>query len=105
MVRDITPTYYAAGQVKGDFSLSGLNFTMIPVDAVGILSGLNDNPAAQRDSTSKSWIASVNVLSDSYMEVNQDIARTHSTPVYLGMIVSNDRETVYWVNNSRPLPV
>lgn len=104
MVRGIDPSYYAAGNIKGDFTLVGLNFSLIPADAVAILSGRNDAPDFQRFSTSNSWLGAVNVIDDTHLEVLQDMERPHSTPVYLGMIVSNDRQTVYWVNNTRPLP-
>lgn len=82
----------------------GHRFDLIPSDAVGVLSGLNRAPEAQRYSTSTSWTASVLVQDGSHLMVTQDAAHPHTTPVYLGAIVSNDRSVVYWVNNSQPLP-
>lgn len=100
----IEPTYYAAGNVKGDFTLSGVNFSLIPQDAVGILSGNNEAPELQRYSQSSTWLTTIEVLDDTHLLATQDSARPHSTPVYLGMIVSADRQTVFWINHTAPLP-
>lgn len=77
---------------------------MIPRNAIGVLSSQNANPGQYRYSDSTSWIGTVNIINDSNMEVLQDRAHNHGTNAYLGMIVSEDRETVYWVNTTKPLP-
>lgn len=38
------------------------------------------------------------------MELELGTMVEHGMSNYLGAIVSNDRETIYWVNDTKPLP-
>lgn len=105
MVDEISPTFYAAGS-SGllPFELRGRGFLDIPPDAVGVWSDTNADPLVYRNSDltyNRSVIVGKtdNTMTLQYPETHQaTVAR------YLGAIVSADRETVYWVNDTRPLP-
>lgn len=104
MVYDIKPTYYAAGRYKADFGLRGFNFALIPSDAIGVLSDDNDRPLMNRNSQRASDMVSVAQLDGMRMTLTQAGEHTHANRMYLGAILSADRQTVYWENTTRPLP-
>lgn len=57
-----------------------------------------------RNSDVASEIADIITKDDTVIMFKVRETVSHSTPRYLGMIVSADRGTVYWVNETRPLP-
>ena len=77
---------------------------MIPADAIGIYSHDNDNPLEFQHDEAAYRLFSIVEQSESTLRLRPQTVSTIHTPVYLGGIVSQDRETIYWVNTSRPLP-
>lgn len=104
VVTEISPDYYARQETPSEYRLSGSGFPLIPDDAVGIVAENNETPLMYR-STSAEYL-----LYDIQSKTGTDIVLRHRTDdvfhqnTYLGAIVSADRDTVFWVNESKPLP-
>lgn len=81
--------------------LSGLNFDLIPNDAVGIVALDNNNPLYYQHAVAQYTFPIVR-KTDTEIELSNSTTMNHDS--YLGAIVSSDRETVFWVNETRPLP-
>lgn len=105
MVFDIRPTYYAAGRYRADITLNGFNFGLIPSDAIGILSDDNDRPLMHRNTQRPSEMVDISQIGAYRMTLTQAEEHTHANRMYLGAILSADRQTVYWENTTRPLPI
>lgn len=90
--------------MKAVFDVVGGGFDQIPQDAIAILADRNTAPTEYKDSTLSAWSANLTIISPFEMEVTQAQAHTHSANFYLGAIVSADRQTIYWVNETQPLP-
>lgn len=105
VVTRVTPSYYAPGVQEYDFELEGYDLDLIPQDAVGIISTSNDDPMIYRYSQSLLYAHPVSGVTSTKVFVG-DPLQSHNlnVPAYLGAIVSNDRNTVYWVNETQPLP-
>lgn len=101
---EISPTYYAAGITVGDYELRGANFNQIPMDAVGVLASNNDLPLENRDVPQAILLFDIVSRTDTEMLMRQRTTISHGVDNYLGAILSADRQTVYWVNETRPLP-
>ena len=84
--------------------MDGINLDMIPDDAVGIYSPSNDNPLQYRFSLEDYRSYSIEEKSNTRLVLRHNSPTSVSTFVYIGGIVSPDGNTVYWVNNTRPLP-
>lgn len=104
MVTEISPNYYASGFLKRDYTLHGVHFENIPAGAVGCFSVDNTRPTMFIDSTSDVDTAVITVISDTEATCTQAGSHTMTGASYLGCIVSADRQTIYWVNKTRPLP-
>lgn len=100
----INPTYYAANILNSGFVLEGIGFDMIPMDAVGIYSNSNDDPLVFRNSAAAVNLYDIVAKSSTRLEFVCQAPTTNHQANYLGAIVSKDRQSVYWVNNTRPLP-
>lgn len=86
-----------------EFTVKGQNFFLLPVDIVGTISNDNDNPLQWKDLTQKEYYCRLVSKSDNELVFSAQGSTGHSA-LYLGAICSNDRETIYWTNVSRPLP-
>lgn len=106
MVTSVSPNYYALqeGVSYYPYSLEGSGFDAIPSDAVGLVASDNFAPLANRYNFGSTASYQIVTKTENEMQLRYDQEHIVSVPVYLGAIVSADRETVYWVNNSRPLP-
>lgn len=106
MVNEITPAYYARNAIYGNFELSGENLDVIPDNAVGILSFDNDNPLQNLEVHSPWMVYSIAEKNEGYMLMQESYSGAVSADQnsYLGAIVSADFSTVYWQNETRPLP-
>lgn len=104
MVAEINPNYYAGGVLNTGFNLMGSDFDVIPSDAVGLYARYNDNPLEFRYSLSPSLLYSITEKTNEAMSLESNNSETTHGKNYLGAIVSNDRSTIYWVNNTKPLP-
>lgn len=104
MVNSISPYYYAAGVEKSDYYLSGLNFDAIPLDAVGLISVDNLNPLMNIHSMADENMYRIAGLTSTSMHLVAVQSGALDESNYLGAIVSPDGHTIYWMNNSKPLP-
>ena len=84
--------------------VEGLNLNLIPSDAIGILARSNDNPLELRESSSAAVLVPLTISGVDTITLSQGTAHELSGLTYLGGIVSSDRNTVFWVNTSQPLP-
>lgn len=102
MVR-ITPTYYANGVQNPAYILEGTGFSLIPDDAVGIAASSNDAPLQGINGTNPVNLYSLVERGEGYVRFEQQDPAAHAGYTYLGGIVSADRQTIYWENDTRPL--
>lgn len=102
---EISPAYYAAGEVVGTFVLTGRGFMGIPDDAIGTIATNNNSPEANRGTSSGASRFRVVSRSDTSLVLAQELTHDHSVANYLGAIYSADFSTRYWVNNTSPLPM
>ena len=101
---EISPNYYAAGVENLRYELSGVLFDSIPNDAVGVLADDNNEPLAYVDTSQPSLLFSISEKTANRMVATQNTTGSHGSNTYLGAIVSSDRQTIYWVNETNPLP-
>lgn len=104
VVTEISPNYYAAGEAPTTYVLRGEYFDQIPSNAVGIKSYKNEDPLMYLHTVNAAIEYKIREMTDSTITLrvrNPEFVQTE--PSYLGVIVSSDRNTIYWVNNSRPL--
>jgi hypothetical protein len=80
-----------------------LNLLLIPEDAVGIPAADNENPTELINTQYPDLVGILTERSDTMLKFTSSQSSTHGAS-YLGCIVSADRQTIYWVNNSKPLP-
>ena len=100
----VSPTYYAAGATPLEFNVDGTGFGLIPDDAIGIKAYSNDNPLQFKDQTNTQYLYDIVGRTSRRMVLVMESPTVSGVSCYLGAIVSNDRQTVYWVNETRPLP-
>lgn len=82
----------------------GRFFDRIQDGSIGIYATSNDDPLAKRYSMNNNDLFDIVNKSDTTMRVEARVQQSHSSNNFLGALVSQDREIVYWVNNTRPLP-
>lgn len=88
----------------GQFELNGTGFALIPNDALGVLSTDNEQPLMNINATRGNLLFEIVERDRHTMVVRQVEESTHASSCYLGAIVSKDRQTVYWVNETKPMP-
>lgn len=84
--------------------MSGVNFDLIPDDAVGVMAFDNDDPMHWADVRPAAFSVPIESKSETIILLKQAGSFEHTASLYLGCIVSNDGSSVYWVNEKRPLP-
>ena len=84
--------------------MTGEHFAQIPNNAVGLYAVSNDDPLASRYGDVDWYFYDIVENTGTSMRLVSRNAFGHAVANYLGGIVSADRQIVYWVNNSRPLP-
>ena len=104
VVNEITPSYYASGDYQLEFELHGSGFLGIPVDAVGVPSSDNNDPLRSRNTMVETSVMTIVSRTDTTMLIRANGSVQHQNPLYLGALLSGDREIVYWVNDTAPLP-
>ena len=100
----MTPAYYATGILADGFDLRGKHFYGLPSDAVGILSLQNNYPHSYRNTQDNTFVFDIVQRDNAAMRLEAREVGSHPQAVYLGCIVSADRQTIYWENTSKPLP-
>lgn len=88
-----------------DYILFGSGFSGIPDNAVGILARANDNPLEFIETDNPINLFSISQKTDTQLTMSPVQLITHTIDSYLGAIVSEDRQTIYWVNDTNPLPL
>lgn len=68
------------------------------------MSQYNDRPLENIDSQNPMLILKIIERSEGTMRLKADSGQTAGAARYLGAIVSEDREIIYWVNETEPLP-
>lgn len=99
----MSPSYYAEGNHRPVFEVAGHGLLSIPWDAVGVISNDNNDPLIFKDRLDSFIYTVLTGRSNERLDFIQP-ENHYYTSFYLGAIVSADRQTVYWVNRSRPLP-
>lgn len=84
--------------------LDGKGLLLIPGGATGIVSFNNDEPLERLNDTSGYYSVPIMERFATRLLLRPWSPHGFQYPYYLGAIVSADRQTIYWVNNSRPLP-
>lgn len=74
------------------------------MNAVGIYATSNGNPLEYLNTPTQSFLFNIVSKSSTNMTLRSGVSSIHSVDNYLGAIVSADRQTIYWVNNTNPLP-
>lgn len=103
-MNEISPNYYAEFERVTQYELTGDRFDMLPDDAIGILSTENDNPLSARYNQNARNIFDITARTNETMTLKVRNEESHNEANYLGVILSADRETIYWINESKPLP-
>lgn len=87
------------------YTLRGKGFAHLPDHVVGIQAESNDDPLSNRNAVNRRLLFNVAIKTDTEMTlVAADGGSTHGGNVYLGAVLSSDREVIYWLNDTRPLP-
>lgn len=76
----------------------------IPGDALGIMAVSNNYPKEFLSSSERTQLFGISSRSANSIILSQIVTSSHAVNTYLGAIVSADRRTVYWVNDTKPLP-
>ena len=86
------------------FEVTGHNLDLIPPDAVCVVSQHNETPLENRGVTSYWAFAPIIEQSEGRLVFDNERTAEYDGPHYLGAILSADRQTIYWVNETQPLP-
>lgn len=76
----------------------------MPADVVGILSFDNAYPLQNIETDIDYRLYDINIVDDEHATAVVRRLIPHTSPNYLGGIVSADRSFIYWENTTRPLP-
>ena len=104
MVNTIEPTYYAQGQETGSFVLIGNNLDKIPAGAIGVYASRNNQPMQHRYDREDYHIWNITEQAPERLVLTPKVVYQLSNNIYLGGILSYDGETIYWQNDTSPLP-
>ena len=86
------------------FDVGGYNLDQFPNEAIGVLSMDNDRPDQFKNSTWDGYIVNIQTKERRRMLLDGGEHHFDVGNYYLGLIVSSDRQTVYWINDTKPLP-
>lgn len=103
MVTEVTPTYYAVGTHTLKFVLKGAGFDALPENAIAVPMINNSEPLQFRYNELGYNVMTMNRMSNTEVQFESTTIADHS-PKSIGAILSQDRETIYWVNTTNPLP-
>lgn len=83
--------------------LTGYRFNLM-LGAVAFLSNDNNNPTKYVGTGVPQLVMDIEVTSENRATATVRQVVGHSHPYYIGAIATVDGSTVFWVNNTRPLP-
>ena len=86
------------------FVLHGSGFSYLPSNIVGVRSNDNNDPLVQRYSTADTQVYHVESKTDNELVLALSVVSMPQAPAYFGALLSNDRSTIYWLNETQPLP-
>ena len=86
------------------YEVTGSGFNSMPAQIVGIAASDNNNPLRHRYENFPAFLLYPIERSDTRLVLEARNTEQYNSRYYLGGIVSEDRETLYFVNNSNPLP-
>lgn len=104
IVNSIEPDYYAAGTLEPTFSLSGLNFDLVPEGSFAFIATSNELPEQFKNQTSSKYRSVIGSHDNVSMQITFPGLHEYSGPFYLGCIMSPDLMEVLWSNDTAPLP-
>ena len=90
--------------MASEYKLAGGGFDTIPAGSIGIVSGVNNNPLQNLHDLTENRIYDISEISDNSAVLVQRVAYQYGSTTYLGASVSPDRQTIYWINDTKPLP-
>lgn len=64
----------------------------------------NNDPLVYKNAQDSERLYRITEKTENEMKLVQITSSPHSVPTFLGAIVSTERQTIYWVNNTKPLP-
>lgn len=99
-VESVNPNRYAIGQTTDTFEILGHGLLSIPADALGVDSIVGDNPLAHRYSTASQSLYDIVERTNERLLLRVRSSSVLQNNIYLGGIVSKDRQVVYWVASS-----
>lgn len=76
---------------------------MLPDDIIGVLSYDNDNPLNGLKTTALGYYCELVSKNNNTMVFSSLYSAVHPA-IYLGALVDKNRTTIYWINESKPLP-
>lgn len=102
------PQYYAEGTYLLRFDLQGDGFDTLPSDAIAVAMRDNENPLEfvnypYTPEGERRAIMRIEKRSANALTMAAEEEAEHSV-LTIGAIVSADRQTVYWVNDTKPIP-
>lgn len=86
------------------YTVIGKGFDLIPSDAIGIFANHNDDPLEFLNDNRSDLLFGIVTKENTRMVLICQNPIAHTRASFLGGIVSSDRQTVYWENNTNPLP-
>lgn len=87
-----------------EFELIGSNFNELPQQFIGITSDDNALPLKEQNTTQSGLLFYVVERTDTRIVLRNNYTGSYGSAKYLGALLSEDRQTVYWTNTTRPLP-
>ena len=103
-VSSVTPAYFAVDEDLGRVTVLGEGFSEIESGALAWVSQDNNNPLQFYDQEADVYKYDVEVVSDNELLLIPKHSSRAVRNTYIGVIASPDREKVYWLNNTNPLP-
>lgn len=82
--------------------MRGHGFNNIPNDAIATMAFHGNNIDVYRHSESPDVLWVIVSKTDNEMLLRQMQSKTYNYGNFIGCIVSNDRETLYWLNHNPP---
>lgn len=68
------------------------------------MSDSNNDPLRNRYAASDTVVEKITARDETQISFATDTSHAYGIATYLGAIYSEDRQTIYWVNETRPLP-
>lgn len=87
-----------------EYRVLGKGFNLIQAGSLGVYALDNENPKQYLDTNNNNYLFNFIYVSQTEAILRAKTPMAHGSDNYLGCIVSSDRQTTYWTNETRPLP-